>query len=189
MANAFDVANAPEGEPKEIVVGDFIQWKRTDLESDYPAALYTATYIARSALGVANEFTTVMTAYVAAISSSASSAYAKGDYQWQLEILRNSDSERVIIDRGTFTVLADLDVEDDPRTHATIMLGKIESLLSGKADSDVAQYSIAGRSLTKLTFTEMLEARDYYRNEAAREKAVSNAKQGRRGGATVKVRL
>jgi len=189
MANAFDIANAPEGEPKEIVIGDFIQWKRTDLEGDYPSSLYTATYIARSALGGDNEFKTVMSSYVATVSSTSSSSYSKGDYQWQLEILRNSDDERIVVGRGTFTVLADLDSEEDPRTHATIMLGKIESLLSGKADSDVAQYSIAGRSLTKLTFTEMLEARNYYRNEAAREKAVSNAKQGRRGGSTVKVRF
>ena len=47
MANLFDAANAPTTEPLEIVVGDFIQWKRTDLGTDYPNNLFTATYIAR----------------------------------------------------------------------------------------------------------------------------------------------
>ena len=36
MANLFDAANAPEGEPTEIVVGDFLQWKRSDVAQDYP---------------------------------------------------------------------------------------------------------------------------------------------------------
>jgi hypothetical protein len=40
----------------------------------------------------------------------------------------------------------------DPRIHAEIMVSKIETCIAGKADSDVAKYSIAGRSLTKLSF-------------------------------------
>ena len=47
MANLFDAANAPEGEPLEIVVGDFIQWKRSDLVADYPVDEYSAEYVAR----------------------------------------------------------------------------------------------------------------------------------------------
>jgi len=189
MANAFDVANAPEGEPASFVLGDFVQWKRSDLESVYPSASYTATYVARSGLGTDKEFQLVMTNYLAQISSASLAGFVHGVYNWQLEILRNSDNERIVVDRGVFTIATDLDVSGDPRSHATIMVEKIESLLSGKADSDVAAYSIAGRSLTKLSFNELLEARNYYRSEAAREKAVSEAKQGRRGGATVKVRF
>ena len=47
MANAFDAANAPEGIPTTIVVGDFIQWKRSDLVTDYPVSSYSAKYIFR----------------------------------------------------------------------------------------------------------------------------------------------
>ena len=43
MANLFDAASAPEGEPSEIVVGDFIQWKRSELVTDYATDEYTAT--------------------------------------------------------------------------------------------------------------------------------------------------
>ena len=39
--NLFDAATAPEGEPDTIVVGDFVQWKRTDLVEDYPTDDYT----------------------------------------------------------------------------------------------------------------------------------------------------
>ena len=42
MANLFDVDHAREGEPLELVVGDFLQWKRSDLVADYPPAEYSA---------------------------------------------------------------------------------------------------------------------------------------------------
>ena len=47
MANLFDPSLAPEGEPKKIVVGDFLQWKRSDLVADYPLATHSAEYVAR----------------------------------------------------------------------------------------------------------------------------------------------
>ena len=62
MANLFDAANAPTTEPLEIVVGDFIQWKRTDLGADYPNDQYTATYVARITGGGASEITLTGTA-------------------------------------------------------------------------------------------------------------------------------
>ena len=55
MANLFDAANAPEGEPLEIVVGDFLQWKRSDLVQDYPLASYSAQYVARITGGGSSE--------------------------------------------------------------------------------------------------------------------------------------
>ena len=56
MANLFDPANAPEGEPKEIVVGDFVQWKRSDVAVDYPTSSgFTAEYVARITGGGSTE--------------------------------------------------------------------------------------------------------------------------------------
>lgn len=194
MANLFDATNAPEGEPTEVVVGDFIQWKRSDLVNDYPTASYTATYIARISGGGANEIqlagTGQVTHYLFSVSSTVSADFVPGHYYWQLEIVRNSDSERIVIDRGEFYAIADLDVnQSDPRTHAEIMVDKIESLLEGKADADVSSYSVAGRSLTKLTFNELVEARDYFRSEVTKEKAKLDAKAGRTGSSTIKVRF
>jgi len=194
MANLFDANNAPEGEPTEIVVGDFIQWKRSDLVNDYPTASYTATYVARISGGGASEITLTGTGqtthYLFSVSSAISADFLPGHYYWQLEIVRNSDSERIVVDRGEFYAIADLDVnQSDPRSHAEIMVDKIESLLSGKADADVSSYSVAGRSLTKLTFSELLEARNYFQAEVAKEKARLDSKAGRTGTATIKVRF
>ena len=193
MANAFDSTNAPEGEPSEVVVGDFLQWKRSDLVSDYPTDLYSLSYVARinnSASEIVISTTGHTTHFLATALNAATSTYAVGDYSWQAEITRTSDGERVTVDRGSFTVIADLDAENaDTRSHAQIMVDKIESLLSGKADSDVASYSIAGRSLTKMSFQDLVNARDYYRAEATKDAANLDAKYGRKGASTIRVRF
>ena len=193
MANLFDATNAPEGEPLEIVAGDFIQWKISDIVADYPTDEYTLTYTARIS-GQRDEFQITATAgadhYLVTATSTATSSYAPGTYEWQQEIVRDSDSARHILSRGQFKVIGDLDIPGtDLRTHAEVMVSKIESILAGKADSDVSSYSIAGRSLTKMSFTELLDARDYYRSEAMREKSAEDAKNGRKGASTIQVRF
>jgi len=194
MANLFDAANAPTTEPLEIVVGDFIQWKRTDLGADYPNDQYTATYVARITGGGASEITLTGTAsgndYLFAVDSATSADFVAGYYHWQLEIVRNSDSERLVLERGTFEAIVDLDVNNvDPRTHAEIMVDKIEAVLQNRADADVANYSIQGRSLVKLSIDDLLRWRDYYRNELAMEKRKERVRRGKSTGATIKARF
>lgn len=194
MANLFDASNAPTTEPEVVSPGDFIQWKRTDIGGDYPPASYTATYVARITGGGNTEVQVIGTAsgsdYLFTVSSTTSNDFVVGLYHWQLEIKRNSDNSRIIIDRGYFTCVADLDVNGaDPRTHAEIMVAKIESILSGKADSDVSSYSIAGRSLSKMSFRELTDARDYYRKEVQREVIAERIRKGQGTGATVQVRF
>jgi len=194
MANLFDPANAPTIEPETVVQGDWIQWKRTDLGADYPNTAYTATYVARITGGGNTEVQVTGTAsgsdYLFSVNSATSEGFVPGLYHWQLEIKRDSDNNRLVVDRGYFTAIADLDVNGaDPRTHAEIMVAKIESILSGKADSDVASYSVAGRSLTKMSFRELLEARDYYRSEVRKEQISERIRRGQSTGATVQVRF
>jgi hypothetical protein len=194
MANLFDAANAPTTEPVEIVVGDFIQWKRTDIGADYPNDAYTATYVARITGGGASEITITGTAsgndYLFTVDSATSAGFTAGYYHWQLEIVRNSDSERLVLERGTFEAIVDLDVNNvDPRTHAEIMVDKIEAVLQNRADADVSNYSINGRSLVKLSIDDLLKWRDYYRNELAMEKRKERVRRGKSTGATIKARF
>jgi hypothetical protein len=194
MANLFDPSNAPETEPLKFVLGDFVQWKRSDLVTDYPLATYSAQYVSRLSSGGNTEFTVVGTetdgTYLFTISSSTSSGFTAGDYHWQLEIVRTSDSSRIVIERGDWSIIVDLDVNgSDPRSHAQIMIGKIESILQGKADSDIGSYSIAGRSLTKMSFAELLDARDKYKSEYAQELIKARLEVGKPSGSTVKVRF
>ena len=197
MANLFDVANAPEGEPKELVVGDFIQWKRSDIADDYPTSSgYTAEYVARITGGGSNEIKLPQAAsttddyYVFSVSSDTSESFSPGLYHWQLEITETSSGNRLVVDIGDFTAIPDMDSNQaDPRIHAEIMIAKIQTILEGKADSDVSSYSIAGRSLTKLSFQELLDARDYYRREIVKHTNDELLKRGKSSGSTIQVRF
>ena len=194
MANLFDAANAPEGEPLEIVVGDFIQWKRSDLVQDYPLASYSAQYVARITGGGNTEVTIPATetgnTYLFTASSTTTADFEPGYYHWQLEVIQTSSSNRLVVDRGEFTAIVDLDINgSDPRSHAQIMIHKIESILQGKADSDVGSYSIAGRSLTKMSFAELMTARDQYKAEFQQEVVKDRARRGKPTGSTIKVRF
>lgn len=194
MPNLFDAANSPTTEPLEIVVGDYIQWRRTDLGTDYPNDQYTATYVARITGGGANEITLTGTAYnddyLFTVSSVTSTDFVPGYYHWQLEIVRDSDSNRIVVDRGTFTAIVDLDVnQSDPRTHAEIMVDKIETVLQGRADADVLSYSISGRSLSKMTPDELVQWRDYYKRELIMEQRKERVRRGLPTGATIVARF
>lgn len=194
MANLFDPANAPEGEPSEVVVGDFIQWKRSDIVADYPPATHSAEYVARITGGGTTEIKLAATEnpnyYLFTVPSSVSADFLPGDYHWQLEITETSSGNRLVVDTGSFTSIPDLDSNQaDPRTHAEIMVAKIETILQGKADSDVQSYSINGRSLTKMSIQDLIQWRDYYRKEVVSYHNAELVKRGKSNGSTIKVRF
>jgi len=195
MANRFDIDQAPDGQqPEIIVIGDYILWKRTDLVDDYPLADYSMEYVARISGGGSTEIKVAATetggTYVFEVDSATSATYVAGFYHWQLEATQTATGNRVAIERGTFTAVEDLDVNGaDPRTHAEIMIDKIESILQGKADADVASYSINGRSLTKMSFDDLINARDFYRKEYVKERRTEDARNGNRSSQTILARF
>ena len=194
MANKFNVAEAPELEPAQLVIGDFVQWKRSDIVQDYPTASYSAEYVARIDQGGSSEIkiaaTEASTYYLFTVESTDSASYEAGIYNWQLEITQTSSGNRVVVDRGHFEILVDLDANNvDPRMHSEIMVAKIESLLQGKADSDVSNYAIGNRSLTKLSFQELMDAREYYKREVVRHMNEERVRHGKVGSSTIRVRF
>jgi hypothetical protein len=194
MANLFDTDNAPTIEPDQIVVGDRVTWRKNNLGSDYPSTAYSVAYVSRvSSGGGTHEFTVTGSAdnndYLFTIASTASASFDTGHHHWQLEITRTSDSERIVIQTGSWDIITDLDNNVDPRSHSEIMLDKIETVLQGRADADVLSYSINGRSLSKIPPDELVQWRDYYRREVAQEHKEDHVRNGRSHGGTIKVRF
>jgi hypothetical protein len=194
MANLFDENEAPEGEPLKIVVGDFVQWKKSSLAETYPPALYSANYVARITAGGASEIQIAATEtskyYLFTVSSATSAAFVSGFYHWQLEITQTSSGNRIVVERGEFEFVQDLDNNGaDPRSHAEIMLDKIQSLLVGRADKDVSSYSIQGRSIAKMSVVDLLQWRDYYRKEVLKERRDNAIALGKPTKTTMKVRF
>ena len=197
MPNLFDTDNVPTTEPAKIVAGDLLQWKRTDLGTDYANGSYTLSYKARlegTSAGSSVVITITASAsgddYLVSVAAGTTVNYSTGVYRWQAYITRNSDSARLTIDSGTFEVLANRSINtSDPRSHVKTMLDKIESILEGRADGDVAAYSINGRSLTKLGITDLLMWRDRYRADYLREVHRERALNGTATGSTVVARF
>ena len=195
MANLFDATNAPEGEPTEIVVGDFIQWKKALIAQDYPTATHSAEYVARITGGGADEIKLAATEtngyYLFTVDSATSAAFTAGRYHWQLEITETASGNRLVVERGEFEAIPDLDInQTDPRVHAEKMVPLIETILETKAaGGDVSSYSINGRSANKMTYEELIQARDYYKAELVRHRREELIKRGKASANTVKVRF
>ena len=194
MANLFDTTNAATIEPEKIVAGDRLIWERTNLNADYDNSAFTLKYSARFEGTGSTEIEITASAsgddYLVEVASATTASYTVGTYRWQMYITRNSDSQRLTLDSGTWEVVANRDAATtDPRSHARIMVGKIESVLEGRADADVSSYSINGRSLTKIAIPELMEWRDRYKSEYLREVRKERVRNGIATGSTVQVRF
>ena len=192
MANIF--TEIPEKEPISFYKGETVVWKRTDIGADYAPSSHSMVWEASLQTNGSTRFSATVTEsgteYTFTLDNSATSGYTAGDYVWFLKVLQTSDSETLIIDSGKITVKDNFfATTGDTRSHAKIMVDKLESLLEGKADADVSSYAIAGRSLNKLTVEEMLKWRDYYKAEYQREIQEFRIGNNEGSGSVVKVRF
>ena len=191
MANLF--TSIPEKEPVTIYKGETVVWTRKDL-TDYPVGSYAMSWSARLESNGGTAFTATVTEvddyYKFTLDNSATGGYTTGDYFWVLKVTQSSDSEELIIDSGKITVKDNyFGTTGDTRSHAKIMLDKIESILEGRADADVSSYSIQGRSLSKISINELLQWRDYYKAEYQKEIAKFRRDNKEGSGRVIKVQF
>ena len=191
MANLF--TSIPEKEPVTFYKGETVVWTRKDL-TDYPVGSYAMSWTARLESNGGTSFSATVTEvddyYKFTLDNSATGGYTTGDYFWVLKVTQSSDSEELIIDSGKITVKDNyFGSTGDTRSHAKIMLDKIESILEGRADADVSSYSIQGRSLSKISINELLQWRDYYKAEYQKEIAKFRRDNKEGTGRVIKVQF
>ena len=191
MANIF--TDIPNKEPILIYKGETVVWKRTDL-TDYAVGSYAMSWTARLESNGGTTFSATVTEvddyYKFTLDNSATGGYTTGDYFWVLKVTQSSDSEELILETGKITVKDNyFGSTGDTRSHAKIMLDKIESILEGRADADVSSYSIQGRSLSKIGIAELLQWRDYYKAEYQKEVAEFRTGNKEGSGRVVKVQF
>lgn len=196
MANLFDRANYPTQEPDLLVVGDRWTWRRPDLVNDYPTADYALTYefMCDSGGGGSHKFTITATEtsddYIIEVSQDVTEHYHVHNYKWYAFITRTSDSERISIDSGVTQLVADYaESTADQRSHAKKVLDAIEAVLENRASQDQMSYSIAGRSLSRMSVTDLMTFRDRYRAEYNEELKKARIKNHQDTGNTIKVRF
>lgn len=167
MTTPFDVDSSPITEPDALVIGTFAQWRRL---FDYDGALFNLRYdVHDGGHGHDVTFTGTWDAannwWVFTIGAADYGNAHAALYRWDLILERISDGEVVILETG---VVRFFDTNSDRRTHAEIMVAKIESVLENRADHDIESYSIKDRSLTRMSPKELIQWRDFYIDEIKR---------------------
>ena len=178
MADPFDTTALPVTEPLSIVASSYAGWRKL---LEYDALIFDIVYTMTPVTG-GSVYTITGTKsgdyWIFQALSSVTATWSAGDYRWDMKVVRKSDSETFILSTGHVTVFA---TSDDRRTHAEIMVDKIESVLNNRADHDIESYSIASRSLTKMSVKELMQWREYYLAEISRTGgSVTNDKMPRK---------
>lgn len=165
MIDPFALDEAPFGEPLSLVIGQSAQWRR---EINIDSGAYTLKYALRKyGHGGGIDYQITMShvsgaEFAADVEPADIASWHPERYYWDLIVVRNSDDRSKVIDTGEIYVFGDT---DDRRSHAEIMVAKIESVLQGRADNDVESYTIKSRSITKMSAKELRDWRDYYIRE------------------------
>jgi hypothetical protein len=163
------MADTPTTEPTEIRVGDTVAWKKS--LSDYPATTYTLSYyLVKSGTRITFDASASGTDHAVSVAATTTVGWTAGTYHW--ESFAHDGNDRYFVEAGIIELLPDFETATsgyDDRSHAKKMVDLIESLMEGKAAADVESYSIAGRSLTKMSITELTEWLAHYRAEYRKE--------------------
>jgi hypothetical protein len=145
-------------EPVKFFSGDALSWSRT-LDSVVDTASYRL-------VGAESHYTIAATVDGLTLSASADSTttagYTPGSYKWFL--LATVGTDRLTLDEGYLVI------EDNPanltdlntQTHAEKVLAAIESRIEGRILSDHENYSIDGRSLTRIPIDQLIQIRRQY---------------------------
>ena len=196
MSNAFDRSNYPTQEPDTIVVGDRLLWRRDDLANTYSPSSFALTYEFHEDSGGGGSHKFAITAteaddtYYVEVASATTASYADGDFIWNAFITRSSDAQRIRVDTGRTTVVKNLaNTNADLRSHAKKVLDNIQAVLENRASVDQSSFSIAGRSLSRMSVDELLTFRDRYKVEYLQEIKEARIKNKQRSGNTIEVKF
>lgn len=182
MSKRLDI---PEQEPICFRAGDTVKWTRS--HADYPAS---DSWVLKYYLVKENEEITITASadgddHSIIILGSTSAGYDLGRYMYQGRY--EKDTEVYTEYEGVIEVLKEFEGSGgfEWRIHAEQALENIEAVLLNKATADNLSYSIAGRSLSKYSFDELVKARDYYRKELNR----FNRKHGLTRGQKIQIQF
>lgn len=185
----IDPNNIPTEEPTEIQAGDTVKWTRT--VDNFPASAgWALSYVAINAAGKITITTTADgDAHAVNEPGATTAAWSAGRYDWQAYATKGAD--RYQVDSGAWSILTDYATATtkDDRTHARRTLDNIMAMLERKATQDQANYAIEGRSLSRYSWDELIEAKKHYMGIVAMQNRRARIKNGKAGRGSIGVRL
>lgn len=160
--------------PLALTAGD--RWAWTDSLSDYPATLWTLTYYFRGPSPLEAAVATASGAdHVIAVAASATAGLKQGAYDWQARAaLIATPTTIATVQVGRLTVAANLaNAAVDHRSFNVRVTEALQATIEGRATTDQLSMSIGGRSLSRMSWDELLSAYDRFKVLAASEKGAA----------------
>jgi len=176
-------------EPVLVAAGTTWKWNRS--YSKYPNATFSLLYHFREVRGiyafdVAATSDTSGSGFVISVPKAITEQVTPGIYAGRGYV--EDATDRYMVYDNQIEVMADFKLVsqgEDLRTHNAKVLEQIKALLENKFVDDSQSYSIAGRSLTKMTPTELYTHKLYYEQQVIAENRRARAKQNLPTGQTI----
>jgi len=183
-------------EPEKLVAGDTLKFTKT--VSSY--SVDDGWALSYSLVSADNDYQFTATdngdgQFLVTVAATVTTNYVAGSYKWQSYVTKAA--ERYSAASGTIEIVANFAeaTAQDARAHCKKVIDAIEATIEGKASKDQQSYSIsfgdsgAGRSISRFSFGELIEARKYYKNEYQRLKRQENISNGLGSGRTIHIRM
>lgn len=185
--NIFNTECAPIGEPVGFVINTHLMWRiELHIETD-DVELFYHVWKADQEQTVNFPITAITDPYFSVdVSGSVTAGMTDGVWGYDLRASQISTQKEMILRTGTFNVY---NTDQDRRTHAEVMLSKIEALLEKRAGSDIREYEIQGRKIVYMQPSELLRWRNYYQREVNGQVSVAIGEKPKVADPAVQVRF
>lgn len=157
----------PTTEPQVLIVGDTWQWNRTFSEFP-PSEGWTVAYILNGPTETTLPTSPSSGVYVVNSNSlSLSAVPLPGTYQWAAYATGSGSfaGQRFQITAGVFTVLPNLATASAFTTHEELVLANLEAAIQSRTSGDFENYSLDGRSITKIPIEKLIALRSIYQHK------------------------
>jgi len=173
--------------PSEITQGDSLNW--TESESDYPASdgWVIGYNLVMATRRINFESTADGDNHSFDLTTTTTKLWYPGDYSWQRYVY--DSTQRITLTHGNVEIKRNFLTPGDERSHAQKTLDSILAVLENRATLDQEEYSISGRSLKRMSISDLLSFRDIYQAEVTREINAERIKNGLGTKQTIRVRF
>lgn len=173
--------------PAKIQVGDTLKY--TDTLTDYPASTWTLSVILLSNVGrISYTASASGDDHQINVPAATTATWKPGSYKYQARVTDGTDVYTVGV--GSVDLAPALQsTTSDQRSHVEQVLDALEATILGKAGNDQQSLTIGGKSIARLSPSELLTWRDKYKAELRALRQAEQIANGQSGGRYVRVRF
>lgn len=172
----------PTVEPSFFIAGDTVKWtiSLTDfLATDGWTLKYSLMKMAASTAVITFSSTADGSDHAIVLSKTTTAGYTAGNYSWQSYVENNPVTEHYSIANGFIEIKSTFQTATafDSRSDVQKIFEAIEAAILGKASYDQLSRKVGDRELRYLSPKELIELRNFYKNEYNKEIGVGGQRQ------------